>query len=319
MRRILVVTSGRADATPLDPVVSALLRRQASVEMVSLEECFLSDCCGSASAHLSGFAPDLMLVLGDRYEMLAACLAATVAKVPIAHIHGGEITRGSFDNQIRDAITKLSHVHFVATFDAWDRVAHELGEYKPYKPFGVERIHLVGAPGLDNLTDLPPRVPTKTFVLTYHPATLGENAAPAIVEALQAFPDYEVIWTGVNNDPGSDEVRKAFSHYRERKLTAREYHLACRQAACVIGNSSSGIIECPTIGVPTVNVGSRQYGREQGPSIFNASDDADDIVLCINRALSYSGAYQNPYGGPGASKKIADVLTSIELEGLLNK
>lgn len=313
MRRILVVTSGRADATPLAPVVKALQECGVSVENCDLENLNTWDAAEKVGYTLLDH--DLVLVLGDRYEVLTACVEATVQRIPIAHIHGGEITRGSFDNQIRDAITKLAHVHFTATLKAQWRVCYNLAE-------GESRVWPVGAPGLDNLTDLPPRVPTKTFVLTYHPATLGENAAPAIAEALQAFPDYEVIWTGVNNDPGADEVRQAFSHYRERKLTAREYHLACRQAACVIGNSSSGIIECPTIGVPTVNVGTRQDGRECGPSVYNVEkigSPSYDVIVGITHALTYGGPYTNPYGGPGASKKIADVLTSIELDGLLLK
>lgn len=318
MRRILVVTSGRADATPLAPVVRELEGR-ADVDRLDLGPYEFDELLGWAATKV--YSADLVLVLGDRYEILAACLAATVAKVLIAHIHGGEITRGSFDNQIRDAITKLSHVHFCATQAAVRRVNIVLGE-------SDSRIWLTGAPGLDNLTDLPPRVPTKTFVLTYHPETLGDNHAPAIAEALKAFPDYEVIWTGVNNDPGADEVSKAFGHYRERKLTAREYHLACRQAACVIGNSSSGIIECPALGVPTVNVGKRQEGREFATSVINVPGVVGLITEAINTALAFDLGVEmigrdvpliQPYGGPGASKKIADILTSIELDGLLVK
>lgn len=322
-RRILVVTSGRADATPLAPVVRELRGRGHDVEVGGLtddageprDRIAMIEACLHRSIWLQ--RPDLLLVLGDRYETLSACLAATIRNIPIAHIHGGEITRGSFDNQIRDAITKLSHIHFVATQAAATRLMTDLDEYD-------DRVHLVGAPGLDNLVDLPPRVPTRTLVLTYHPETLGAlggtAAAVPIVQALRQFPDYDVIWTGVNNDPGADLINSIFSHHwKARKLTAREYHLACRQAAAVIGNSSSGIIEAPTLEVPTVNIGTRQDGREEAASIFTCAALAPQIEEAICRAIEYRGDFANPYGLPGASKKIADILTSIELDGILVK
>ena len=246
---------------------------------------------------------EVMLVLGDRHEILAACPAATVAKVPIAHIHGGERTLGSYDDRIRDAITSLAKIHFAAT-----RNAHEIILSMARQG---DKLYLTGAPGLDAIVDLPERKPTKTFVLTYHPETAGDDKAlPELVEALKQFQDYEVIWTGVNNDPGADRVREAFKHYTERKLTPREYILACRQAAVVIGNSSSGIIEAPTIGVPSVNVGTRQKGRESGPSVYHALPDAADIAFKIDRALGYTGSFHNPYYRPGASRAIAERLVA---------
>jgi UDP-hydrolysing UDP-N-acetyl-D-glucosamine 2-epimerase len=252
-----------------------------------------------------------MLVLGDRYEILAAALAATVHRVPIAHIHGGEASFGSFDNQIRDAITKLSHVHFAAAEHYAYRIEHTLGER--------QHIYLTGAPGLDNLTDLPRRRPEKYFVCTYHPATLEEDNLPALLEALDRFPNYEQIWTGVNNDPGSDRLRAALGGRPIKSLSARDYVVVCRHAAAVVGNSSSGIIEAPTLEVPTVNVGRRQEGRIRGPSVLDCYEDLDAIIKTIDRALAYKGPFDNPYGGPGASKKIADILLNIELEGLLRK
>ena len=306
VRRLLIVTSGRADASPLAPVAKELQGR--------CEPWFLAVrgtdpfrvvgyAANCVADEIARFQPEALLVLGDRAETLAACLAATVAKVPIAHIHGGERTLGSYDDRIRDAITVLAKWHFTATQQAANRV---------WELTGSLNIFTVGAPGLDAIVDLPERKPTKTFVLTYHPETAGDDAELlALVEALGEFPDYEVIWTGVNSDPGADKVRDVLArHYTERKLTPREYILACRQAALVVGNSSSGIIEAPTIGVPSIDVGRRQEGRERGPSIFSTPCDAQLIVGAIRDSLTYTGPFSNPYYRPGASKAIADILVA---------
>lgn len=303
--RVLAVTSGRADATPMGPVIKALEAKGCKVRHEDYEGQYLYIAgpvwCGLGEP----FSPNIVLLLGDRLEMLEAATAATYGKIPIAHIHGGEASFGSFDNQIRDAITKLAHIHFVAAPEFLNRVVNGLGE-------GPDRVHVVGAPGLDNLTDLPPRVPEKYFVCTYHPATLEEGSGiHSLIEALGRFPDYKSIWTGVNNDPGSDYIRDALSDCDVRDLDPLEYIGLCRNAAAVVGNSSSGIIEAPTLQVPTVNVGSRQDGRLKGPSIIDAP--SDDIDAAIRLALDYDGAFDNPYGGPGASQKIADILATTEI------
>jgi UDP-hydrolysing UDP-N-acetyl-D-glucosamine 2-epimerase len=306
---VLVVSSGRADRTPLEPVIEELAERVGLVITPSLEGLSPADCVTRTAEFIRRDSPDLMLVLGDRFETLGACYAATYAKVPIAHIHGGEATHGAFDDHIRHAITKLSHLHFAAAEPYAERL----------RRMGERRVWTVGTPGLDNLTDLPPRVPTKTFVVTYHPPTLGECGAKQLVEALKRFPDYEVIWTGVNNDPGAESVRASFAGYAERHLTPHQYVLSCRHAAAVIGNSSSGIIECPSLEVPSVDVGTRQAGRLRGKSVMNAGDNADSIAFAIERALNYYGPFDNPYGKPGASKAIADILSEIDLTNILVK
>jgi UDP-hydrolysing UDP-N-acetyl-D-glucosamine 2-epimerase len=254
-----------------------------------------------------------MLVLGDRYETLAACLQATIQTVPIAHIHGGESTYGSFDNQIRDAITKLAHVHFPAARPFAERL-HDLGE-------NPDRIHVVGAPGLDNLVDLPPRVPEKYFVCTYHPATLEkETGIYELIKALDKFPDYKQIWTGVNNDPGNHEIEAALAGRDVRSLNPREYILLCRNAAAVVGNSSSGIIEAPYLEVPSVNVGHRQRGRLSAPSVYQTGLGGCNFVAgMITDILDYPGLFESFYGSPGASRKIADILADIDLENILIK
>ena len=299
--------SGRADHTPLAPVI----KRLKQVYVADLSSIAPASCSRAIEPHIVQYKPDLMLILGDRAEILGAALTATTLAMPIAHIHGGEASFGSYDNQIRDALTKLSHIHFVAAPEFKIRLVEGLGE-------DPKRVHVVGAPGLDNLINLPKREPEKYFVCTYHPATLGKTKIHKLLEVLDKFTDYHQIWTGVNDDPGSDQIRLALHGRDCRQLRSRDYHLLCRHAACVVGNSSSGIIEAPTLEVPTVNVGSRQEGRLKGPSVFNC-DTIGSIEMAIKGALNYKGPFDNPYGEPGASAKIAAILAEIDLDGILVK
>lgn len=338
MRRILAITSGRADASPMRPVVAALRERGCEVE----EYCphGLHDYSAHARAQkilsrLSVYTRgdrDIMLVLGDRYELLAACLAATISRLPIAHIHGGEASFGSFDNQIRDAVTKLSHIHFVSAEVHKKRLVSSLGE-------DSFRVHVVGAPGLDNVARImttPPDNLTATqvrartgegqfFVVTYHPATLGDDAGiDALIEALKKFPDYEAVFTETNADPGRLKICDALNDagIGVSFLGNDGYLRTVLDCAAVIGNSSSGIIEAPSLGVPTVNIGHRQDGRLKGPSVIDCGETVDEIVKAIKSALDrnyYKCVYDNPYGEPGASAKIADVLATIDLDGILVK
>jgi UDP-hydrolysing UDP-N-acetyl-D-glucosamine 2-epimerase len=254
---------------------------------------------------IEDYRPDVLLLLGDRFESLGAAYAATHAGVPIAHIHGGEATHGAFDDQLRHAISKLACLHFVAAEPYAERL----------RRMGERQIHVVGAPGLDSLTDLPVRKVERYFVCTYHPCTnVQEDGAGAILEALERFQGYRAIWTGVNADPGSEAVRVALRGQDVRRLTGREYHLLCRHAACVVGNSSSGLIEAPFLGVPSVNVGRRQEGRLAGPSVFHALPHAGAIAGAIDDSLLYDGPFDSPYGGSGASQRIADILLTADLE-----
>lgn len=297
MRRILVVTSGRADASPLTPVVTAL-RQYPGIEV------FLSPDYSYC---------DLVILLGDRHETLQAALDATVARKPIAHIHGGEITYGSFDNRLRYAITELSHIHFTATVSA----ARRLLKRK------LDDVYLVGAPGLDNLVPYleTPRNPQKTFIVTYHPATLDpDDSVLPLIDALREFPEYRVFWTGTNTDPGSDYIRETFQElagYSEETWDLPDYLAAMRQAALVIGNSSSGIIEAPFMGVPSLDVGRRQEGREGGWSVYRAKNNAGEIIQGIEAALRHTGGFSSPYLGPGASRKIAETLAELDWKNLI--
>jgi len=314
--KILAVTSGRADASPLRPVIEALRERGAKVATSDLEREALFICVGRVRRHIDKLAADVVLLLGDRYEILAAALAATVAQIPIAHIHGGEASFGSFDNQIRDAITKLSHIHFVSNITYEERLVSGLSESR-------FRVHVVGAPGLDNIARIlkEERKPGKYFVVTWHPETLGDNmGCAAMAAALKQFPDYKIVWTGVNNDPGADKIRESLQwhdpegSYVLDDMTPTDYLRAVYNCAAVIGNSSSGIIEAPALGVPTVNIGCRQEGRQHGPSVFDAKPTAKNIEFGINWALGYNYKFTNPYGTAGASAKIADILMNTEIE-----
>jgi UDP-hydrolysing UDP-N-acetyl-D-glucosamine 2-epimerase len=307
MRRVLVVKTGRADITPLDPVIR---------ELRSNVDCDLYQAQIGADTPVEALQkmgrnwkripqPDIVVLLGDRYETLMAAATATFYQVPICHIHGGEITLGSFDNQIRYAITALSHLHCTAAEPYSERL----------RDIGERYVWTCGAPGLDNLVDLPDRDPQKIFIVTYHPETAGDFdnkiAVDSLHEALNRFPNYSVMWTAPNRDPGSVNMMRIGLTYMN--WTAKQYLKACRQAACVIGNSSSGIIECPSLGVPTVNVGERQAGRLRAPSVFDAKVDVDHIAAAITSAIQYDGPWRNPHES-GGSKRIANAIMTVPLD-----
>lgn len=310
MRFFSVVSTGRSDRTPLLPVVSALRNHGNYVEWCDVEALSVTDASKKVEEHIEDIHQDFFIILGDRYEALAAAVVATYHRKPIVHIHGGESTFGSFDNQIRDAITKLSHIHFTA--------AHEYGA----KVIGLgedpKRVFVVGAPGLDNLSDLPPRQVDRRFVVTWHPVTLCDEKVDCLRKALKKFRKYEIIWTQPNNDPSTDDGMEDV-HFMSSYMAPKTYIELCRSAAAVIGNSSSGIIEAPTLGVPTVNIGRRQEGRIRGPSVIDCENNVASIVRGIQQAIAYEGTYDNPYGGPGASARIAEILTSIETKDILIK
>ena len=286
-------------------------------------------------------APDVVVVLGDRFEVLAAAQAALVARIPIAHIHGGELTEGAFDDSMRHAITKMAHLHFVAGPAHGARVA-QLGE-------APDRIFEVGALGLDNIARLEPldraaleaeidfRLGAGYLLVTYHPVTLsndgGARAVEELLSALDAFPDRQVLVTGVNADPGHDRIGSRIAEYASARpertrvcasLGRRLYLSAMKLCAAVIGNSSSGLIEAPAIGVPTVNLGSRQRGRERAPSVIDCAETRDAIAAAIRKALSpeFRTAFRDApkaYGTPGAAARIVRVLKSHPLDGVLMK
>lgn len=285
--------------------------------------------------------PDIVVLLGDRYEMMVAAQAAMVAKIPIAHIHGGERTEGLIDEAIRHSITKMSHLHFVAT-DEYQRRVIQLGEHP-------DRVFNFGAIGIDNIIKLQLLdreelqrslqfdLGDHYFVVTYHPVTLGLSQ-PArtfqeLIEALNAYPEYKVIITKPNADPQNKEIISMIDRYaddnRDRVLSVSSlgqlrYLSAVKHCDAVIGNSSSGIIEVPVLKRPTVNVGDRQRGRAMGPTVINVSENKDDIIEGIELALSNKfqkivQESESIYGKGNVSHKIKDVIKSYPLEGILLK
>lgn len=286
--------------------------------------------------------PDLVVLLGDRFEILAAAQAAMLMRIPIAHIHGGEISEGAIDDSIRHAITKMSSLHFVAADDYRRRVV-QLGE-------DPARVFAVGAPGLDALQRLtllsPDDTATRigltlrqpTFLVTYHPATLGDTdpvaSVNALLRALDRFPDATTVLTKPNADAAGRGIAAALDAWAATRKDRVAVHTslghlgylsAMHLADVVIGNSSSGLIEAPAMRVATVNIGPRQDGRLKGPSVIDCPEDEQAIVRAIQRAISDEHrtlvrTSTPPYGvGGGVSAKIAEVLATVPIDGLIRK
>jgi UDP-hydrolysing UDP-N-acetyl-D-glucosamine 2-epimerase len=276
--------------------------------------------------------PDLVLLLGDRFEMLAAAVAALPFALPVAHVHGGEVSEGAMDNQIRHAITKLAHLHFASAEPHARRIA-AMGE-EPW------RIHTVGAPGLDriaNLEPLPREVLARELdlpadgpwlLVTFHPVTLEYRDTAAHVDALLSALE-KTDGTLVMSYPNADTARRlvisrleefAARHPRRcrlaRNLGERHYLSLLRHADVMVGNSSSGLIEAPSFGLPVVNVGARQRGRLRGANVIDVEASRDDILRGIEAALQPAFRAQarsaaNPYGDGRAASRIVEVLRTV--------
>ena len=286
--------------------------------------------------------PDIVLLLGDRFETLAVAATAATMLIPIAHIHGGEISEGALDDSFRHAISKLSHLHFVAT-ETFRRRLIQMGE-------APERVLTVGAPGLDNLgdPDLPSRtmlaerigleLSQKLFLITYHPATLGGTDAVAALEelfaALAQFPDAVLLFTSSNADSGGRAINERLKEFVARNprnaalvtsLGQKYYLSALKEANAVIGNSSSGIIEAPALGTPTINLGSRQKGRSRSATVIDCKEHLAEIVAAIRQALDpawleKARKLEPAYGRPAnTAARIVDHLRSVDLDGILVK
>ncbi len=276
---------------------------------------------------LSILKPDLLLVLGDRYEILAAVQAALIARIPVAHIAGGDVTEGAYDDAIRHSITKMSHLHFVTNQAAYQRVL-QLGEPE-------HRVFLTGSPGIDQLKNTPLltraelasaldfQFQERNLAVTFHPATLDEEDAVDQVDQLlaaidQLGEDTGVIFTGSNADTRGDSVNARIADYaveHERSkwffsLGQQRYYSLVAQADAVVGNSSSGLYEAPSLGTPTVNIGSRQDGRLKADSVIDCPPRADMIRKAIETAYHLDASnVVNPYGNGRATEQIIQILT----------
>ncbi|XPF93797.1 UDP-N-acetylglucosamine 2-epimerase [Colwellia sp. RE-S-Sl-9] len=289
----------------------------------------------SAAESFARNKPDVVVILGDRFEALAIAQAAMIAAIPIAHIHGGEITQGVIDDSVRHAITKMSYLHFTST-EIYRKRVIQLGE-QPQNVFNM------GAPGIDNInkltlmeldelaSSLQIQLSHPFFLITYHPVTLladkADEELKCLLSALDKFPQYQVIFTYPNADTyGRNliEILKAYQQINPKRTFLLEsmgqlrYLSAMKLASLVIGNSSSGIIEAPSCKVATVNIGDRQKGRLSAESVIHCKGDESSIYQAIQYALSEKiqstlDHVINPYGNGQASEKIVQQLVDCEL------
>ena len=280
---------------------------------------------------LEDIKPDVLIVLGDRGEMLAGAIAAAHLNIPVAHVHGGEVS-GTVDELVRHAITKLSHVHLAATEDAAERL-RRMGEEPA-------RIHVVGAPGLDYLSRFDPvPIPVKKpfVIFTQHPVTLEMDQAAqqmeTSLEALEAA-KVDVVATYPNADAGGRAMIAVLDRWSKDhgwlhvapSLGQRKFASALKEASAIVGNSSSGIIEAPFFGLPVVNVGTRQEGRLRADNVIDVAYDREAIRAAIVCALTDEAFIararhtKNPYGDGHAGERIVEILARLELgPKLLNK
>ena len=285
--------------------------------------------------------PDIVVVLGDRFEIFSAVTSAMISGIPIAHIHGGEVSEGAFDEAIRHSISKMSHLHFVAAEDYRKRVI-QLGEQP-------DRVFNVGGMGIDALSnikllsrteienDLGLSFGAKSLLVTFHPITLDTvNSSKLqmveLLNALKSFKDITIIFTAPNADTGSNELLKLVqtfvnsnaNSYLYTSLGQLRYFSCMKQVNGLVGNSSSGLLEAPSFKIGTINIGDRQQGRLKSKSVIDTAPDTHSIISAIENLFSAKFQkglefVENPYGEPGASKMIKEKLESVSLDKIRKK
>jgi UDP-N-acetylglucosamine 2-epimerase (non-hydrolysing)/GDP/UDP-N,N'-diacetylbacillosamine 2-epimerase (hydrolysing) len=324
----LTVQEIEKDGFPIEARVECLLSSDSDIGMaktIGVATLSLADLLGR-------LRPDVLLLIADRYEMLAPASVALALRIPVAHIEGGEISEGAIDDAVRNALTKMSHIHFTSTHLARQRVI-SMGE-EPW------RVHRAGAPSLDHLrrrtllsrgeleAKLQLSFAQPTILVAYHPVTLAENTTEEASVLFGALADIgeQLIFCYPNADAGSRaliERTKAFLAARGNgrvftNLDAITYWSLLRQVEMLVGNSSSGITETASFSLPTVNIGIRQQGRERAMNVLDAAAQTDAILGAIAKARSQEfrdsleGMF-NPYGDGHASEKIVEVLTTVPL------
>ena len=378
MRKICIVTGTRADWGLLSPIAKALAER-ADVTLqiiatnmhlserhgytvdeiradgfepdalVAMSEAgrdgaetahAMAECMHGMAVALSHLKPDLLVILGDRYEMLAVASTATVMRIPIAHIAGGEVSQGAIDDNMRHAITKLASLHLTAT-ESYRRRVIQMGEQP-------DRVINTGAIGVYNTlnTELMSKselesslgfeIDPDTLLVTYHPATLDDEdqrvRMNALLEALKRV-GAPVLFTYPNNDPGSSPLIEMIDQFvadsdgrahAVPSLGRKRYLSALRCVAAVAGNSSSGIVEVPSAGIPTVDIGVRQQGRLRADSVITCGDSSDEIEIALHKALSPECRASarntiNPYSQPDTLRLIVDSLVGTPVKSLRKK
>lgn len=317
------------------------------IEILSSSHTSLDICAEMARVYekfapaLAELKPDILVLLGDRYEIFGVAGVASIMQIPIAHIHGGETTQGAFDEAFRHSITKMSHIHFAATNEYANRII-QLGE-------DPNRVFNVGGPGIENIKKLNLlskeefeksidfRLAKKNILITFHPATLENSSAREqfgeILKALYELEETNFIFTKANSDTDGDVINKMIDEYvseNSQKAVAfaslgqLRYLSAIKFVDIVLGNSSSGLLEVPSFKKATINIGDRQKGRARASSVIDVRPVKEEILAAIKRA--YSKEFEqtlkdaiNPYDGGNPSKKMVKILKEIKLEGILKK
>ena len=379
MRKICVYTSTRAEygllrrlmqqlkespALHLQLLVSGshLLRKQGNTLQEIQQDGFKPDrcvdidltddsqegICQSMGTALSGygrffsdFRPDILVLLGDRFEAFCCAAAAQICRIPIAHIHGGETTAGVVDEAFRHSITKMSHLHFPCC-EAYRRRLVQLGEVP-------EHVHNVGALGVENIRNLPLMkkdalekslgfpLDGPFFLITFHPVTLENNSAGEqfgqLLLALDQYKGVKCIFTAANADTQGLVINQMQTDYQKRypdrclvtpSLGYLRYLSAMKYCTAVVGNSSSGLLEAPALKTPTVNIGDRQQGRVRTKSVKDCTPTKESIIEALNQACEPSFLYELetmevPFEMPGTSNRIKKILAATDLDGIIKK
>ena len=289
---------------------------------------------------LNELKPDLIVVLGDRYEIFSAVSAALVARIPVAHLHGGETTEGAFDEALRHSITKMSHLHFVAADEYRQRVI-QLGEQP-------ERVFMVGGLGIDSIkrlklleraeleASLDFKLGKKNLLITFHPVTLetatGSDQISELLASLDDLRDTQLIFTLPNADTDGRVMVKLVEQFVAQHANAHAYtslgqlrYLSCiAHVDGVVGNSSSGLLEVPSFRKGTINIGDRQRGRLQAASVINCEPTRQSISIALGKLFSADfqvslSRVVNPYGAGGASEKVVKILKQYKFDGIVKK
>lgn len=290
---------------------------------------------------LAELKPDILVLLGDRYEIFGVAGVASIMQIPIAHIHGGETTQGAFDEAFRHSITKMSHIHFAATNEYANRII-QLGE-------DPSRVFNVGGPGIENIKKLNLlnkdefeksikfKLAKKNILITFHPVTLENSSAREqfneLLNALDELEETNFIFTKANSDTDGDVINKMIDEYVSENpqkavafasLGQLRYLSAIKFVDIVLGNSSSALLEVPSFKKATINIGDRQKGRARASSVIDVMPVKEEILAAIKRA--YSKEFEqtlkdtiNPYDGGNPSKKMVKILKEIKLDGILKK
>ena len=338
---MLFVTGEHLLGPGLEKIKTDKFEIKQQVQCLSEDDSYLA-MAQAISNGISNFAhafnqhkPDIVVLLGDRYETFAAAAAAYSLKIPIAHIHGGEVTHGALDDGFRHTISKMSSLHFVC-HDVYKNRLINMGE-------DPDSIYNVGAIGLDNMFEFKPNKnglafnehpflkTDKYFLLTLHSSTLStesaENQADELINALKHFPEYKIVATQSNRDPDGLSLNKKWTEWaaKDKNVTfipilGDDYLHVAHYSELVIGNSSSGVLEIPYLDRPVINIGTRQDGRIFPKGVFCTDFKATDIVDKISLALTRHEKSEKIYGTPGCiSEEIYKILSNISTENLIYK